>query len=414
MQHYRYVIIGGGIAGTTAAETIRAHDPEGSIAIVSDEPHRLYSRVLLSKQAWLTGGQAFDRVWLKEEGWYVQQRIHLFRGIRATELDAATQRVTLSDGDTLQYEKLLLATGTHSRRWNVPGAQKEGVLYLRTVDEAKALRAVVQGAPTHVVMVGGSWVSFEIIDILLSRGFQVTEVLREKYFFERQFSQEEASIIERVLVEKGVEIVRESEVSEVLGDTQVTGVRLKTGRTISCTHVLAMIGIEHPIEWMQRAGVATHVGIYANEYLETNVPNIWTAGDTAESWDRALGETVIMGNWMSARFQGEVAGKNMSGQRVPFEQVSLHLSHGFGFTIGWIGDVSPGPDRIVTHYPTPEADTYCRIIVWQGRVIGGTTINRPDLMQAITTLIKKKTPVGHLQEGIATGSVDVRALAQQA
>ncbi len=411
MQYYRYVIIGGGIAGTTAAETIRTNDPEGSIAIVSDEPHRLYSRVLLSKQNWLTGGQAFDRVWLKSEVWYTQERIHLFRGLRATILDANAQVVTLSDGDTLHYEKLLLATGTHSRRWKVPGADKQGVMYLRTVDEAKVLREVVQDAPAHVVMVGGSWVSFEIIDILLSHGFQVTEVLREKYFFERQFSQEEASIIERVLIDRGVEIIRESEVSEVLGDVHVEGVRLKDGRMIPCTYVLAMIGVEHPLEWVAQAGIATHTGIYANEFLETNVPHIWTAGDTAESWDRALGETTIMGNWMSARFQGDIAGKNMSGQHVPFDQVSLHLSHGFGFTIGWIGDVSPGADRIIVHYPTPEPDTYCRIIIWQGRIVGGTTINRPDLMQAITTLIKKKTSVGHVVADIAAGSVDLGALA---
>lgn len=412
MQHYTYVIIGGGIAGTTAAETIRKNDAEGKIAIVSDEPHPLYSRVLLSKPKWVLGEQPFENVWLKKEPWYELNNIHLFSGLRAVELDSGKKTVLLSDGDCLEYEKLLLATGAHARKWNVQGADKKGIYYLRTVDDAKKLNKIAQGEPKKVIMVGSACVSFEIIEILHSRGFKVTEVMREKYFFEPQLSQEEVAPIEKTLEENGIEILREVEVAEVLGDEYVTGVRLTNGREIECDIILPFIGVELPVEWVNKAGVATHKGIYANQYLETNVPDVWTAGDTTENWDSVLEETVIMGNWMSARLQGEIAGHNMSNiEKKPFAQVSFHTSHGFGYQIGWTGDVRPLEGRTIIHCPTEEENTHCRIILQNGRIVGGTTVNRPDLMSAITKIIKEKIEVEDALEEIESGIIDLKTIA---
>ncbi len=416
MQEYRYVIVGGGIAGTTAAETIRAHDAEGRIAIISDEPHPLYSRVLLSKPLWVLGKQPFDNVWLKKDAWYAERRVHLFRGLSAVALDTCLKRVTLSDGDVLSYEKLLLATGAHSRKWQVPGADKRGVHYLRTVDDARAIATLAQGEPKHVIMIGSACVSFEIIEILHTQGFRVTEVMREQYFFEPQLSREEVAPIERTLAEQGIEIVRGVEVAEVLGGESVTGVRLIDGRELACDSILPFIGVDLPVEWLKAAGIATHKGIYANQYLETNVPGVWTAGDTAECWDTALGETVIMGNWMSARLQGEVAGKNMAASdaraRTPFEQVSFHTSHGFGFQIGWVGDVRPLPDRTIVHVPVPnDTRDHCRIVVRGGRIIGGTTVNRPDLMGTLTKLVAAKVDVLGTLDALARGEVVLASLA---
>jgi len=414
MQQYKYVIIGGGIAGTTAAETIRKLDREGKIAIVSDEPYVCYSRVLLSKSGWVLGEQPFENVWLKNGAWYEENDIHLFKGLSATELNTDQKLVLLSDGDILEYEKLLLATGAYNRLWQVPGADKKGIHYLRTVDDAKGISELAQGEPKRIVMIGSACVSFEIIEILHGRGHTITEVMREKYFFEPQLSREGVAPIERTLEEKDVTIIREMEVEEVLGGKSVEGVRLKDGRELPCDVVLPFIGVEFPVEWLKKAGVATHKGIYANQYLETNVPDVWTAGDTCENWDLALGETVIMGNWMSARLQGEVAGKNMVGpERTEFEQVSFHTSHGFGYQIGWTGDVRLLPDRTIVHIPVEdEVEDHCRIVVWHGRVIGGTTVNRPDLMGAITKLIKAKVDVSSKLEELAAGTVDIKTLAR--
>ncbi len=411
MQQYKYVIVGGGIAGTTAAETIRKNDVQGKIAIISDEPHTCYSRVLLSKPKWLLGEQPFENVWLKDDSWYKENNIHLFKGIRATKLLPDFKKLHLSDGDILQYEKLLLATGAHVRKWDVKGADKEGIYYLRTVDDAEKISALARGEPKKIVMIGSSCVSFEIIEILLSRNFEITEVMREKYFFEPQLSKEEVAPIEKILEEKGVNILREAEVSEVLGGDRVEGVVLKDGRKIECDVILPFIGVELPVKWIEEAGVAVHKGIYANQFLETNVPDVWTAGDTTESWDNVLGETVIMGNWMNARTQGEIAGKNMSSDvKTPFEQVSFHTSHGFGFQLGWVGDTRPLPDRLIVNYPTDKKDTYCRIIIKDGRMIGGTAVNKPDLISAMAKIIKNKIDVSDAVEELKNGTLDIKKL----
>jgi NAD(P)H-nitrite reductase large subunit len=352
-------------------------------------------------------------VWLKNTEWYQENDIHLFSGLTATELNTDEQHVTLSDGDVLSYEKLLVAAGAHNRPWAVPGANKKGIHQLRTVDDARAIGELAQGDRKHVVMIGSACVSFEIMEILHEQGHKVTAVIREKYYFEPQLSHEGVEPIERTLTEKGIEILRETEVAEVLGDGQVEGVRLQDGREIACDAILAFIGVELPVEWLKQAGIATHKGVYANEYLETNVPHVWTAGDIAENWDLALGETVIMGNWMSARLQGEMAGKNMVGpERSAFEQVSFHTSHGFGYQIGWTGDVRLLPDRTIIHIPVEdEVEDHCRILVRHGRVIGGTTVNRPDLMSTITKLIKNKTPVADKLKQLADGSLSLKELA---
>jgi len=193
----------------------------------------------------------------------------------------------------------------------------------------------------------------------------------------------------------------------------VEGVRLKDGREIACDLILPFIGVELPVEWVKKAGIATHKGIYSNEYMETNVPNIWTAGDTAECWDKMLGETVIMGNWMSARTQGEIAGKNMTGDREVFEQVSFHTSHGFGYQIGWTGDTRLLEDRTIVHIPVEdEGEDHCRVLVRNGHIIGGTTVNRPDLMGVITKLIKTKVNVSDKIDALADGSVQLKDLLQ--
>jgi NAD(P)H-nitrite reductase large subunit len=280
------------------------------------------------------------------------------------------------------------------------------------VDDAKKLNKIAQGEPKKAIMVGSACVSFEIIEILHSRGFKVTEVMREKYFFEPQLSQEEVAPIEKTLEENGIEILREVEVAEVLGDEYVTGVRLTNGQEIECDIILPFIGVELPVEWVNKAGVATHKGIYANQYLETNVPDVWTAGDTTENWDSVLEETVIMGNWMSARLQGEIAGHNMSNiEKKPFAQVSFHTSHGFGYQIGWTGDVRPLKGRTIIHCPTEEENSHCRIVLQNGRIVGGTTVNRPDLMSAITKIIKEKIEVKDALKEIEEGIVDLKTIA---
>lgn len=395
MNSYKYLIVGGGIAGTTAAETIRSRDPQGSIAIISDEPYPFYSRVLLSKPPFLTGTQPYESVWMKRPEWYIENRVAFYGGRSATALDASAKKLTLDGGEVFSYEKLLLAFGVHNRPWAVPGAEKSGIHYLRTLDHAKAIIEELRDAEgKRAVMIGSACVSFEVAEILVSRKVHVTEVMRERWYWEPSLSQRESSIVEKHLVDHGIEIIREMEVAEVLGDARVSGVRLKDGREIPCDMIFAFIGVEVPIRWLESSGIALDKAILCDEHLQTTLPDVWAAGDIARYKDVILDRQVLMGNWMNARAQGEIAGKNMTGAHEHFEMVSFHSSHGFGNMINFVGYISlrNGGEREV--YRGDEASGGLgRFILQGGRIVGATNVNRTAEVATIVKLIRERVQV---------------------
>ena len=168
-----YLIIGGGVAGTTAAETIRSRDKEAGIAIVSDEPYRFYSRIMLSKPNFFLEKIPFDQVWLKKESWYADNNVAFISGKKAVRLDPQKKAVTLDDGAEVSYEKLLVAVGGAARKYDVPGSEKRNIFYVRTLDDAKAIIETVKHAK-HAVTIGGGFVSFEMCEMLRMAGIAVT------------------------------------------------------------------------------------------------------------------------------------------------------------------------------------------------------------------------------------------------
>ena len=409
MQHFKYVIVGGGIAGTTAAETIRKNDAEGTIAIVSDEPHMLYSRVLLSKPAFVRGEQPLDSVWLKKPEWYEQNKITFIGGVSATALNETAKKIALSNGEELEYKKLLLAIGAHARKWTIPGSDKKGIYYLRGLDDTKAIMEAIKTAK-RAVLIGSGCVSFEIAEILRSRSIETTLVMREKYFGEPMLSEPEGKMIEATLEKNHVTIIREAEVAEVLGESAVSGATLKNGEKLECDMILAMIGVVFPTDWLKSSGVVLKRGIVANEYLETNIPDVWTAGDIAEYNDTALQESFLCGNWMNSRGQGEIAGLGMTGKRTEYKTVTFQTSHGFGDLIGFVGDTRALPERTVIYRKDSEKNSLVRIIVRGENIIGATLINRMPEMGTITKLIKDRVNVAGKLEDMASPEFDLKTL----
>lgn len=410
MHTFRYLIVGGGIAGTTAAETLRKAEPDATIAIISDEPYPFYSRVLLSKPAFLTGKQEFDTVWMKTPEWYTEQHIEFFGGRRATALDAGTKTLTLDNGDVFGYEKLLLAIGVHSRQWTISGAEKKGVHYLRTLDHAKGIIHDLKEGKKHAVMIGSACVTFEVAEILRSFDIEVTEVMRENYFWEPTLSESEAAIVERHLVDHGVKIIRNTEVAEVLGGENVEGVLLNDGTTIACDTIFAFIGVVIPTEWLESSGIALEKGIIANEYLETSLPDVYAAGDVARFNDVILHDRVMMGNWMNAREQGHLVAENMQGARKPFQLVSFHSSHGFGNMVGFAGDTRALPDRTYIFRGDPTSDSYGRIILRGNVIVGATMVNRTPELGTIVKLITGQVDVSAKHNELTDANVDLKTL----
>lgn len=409
MQSVNYLIIGGGIAGTTAAETIRKNDPQGGIVLISDEPYRLYSRIMLSKPNFFLEKIPFDQVWLKTEDWYKNNNIEFMGGKKAVSLDTAGKIVGLDDGSKIQYERLLLAVGGCARQWSIPGSDKKGVYYLRTLDDAKAIIAAVKSAK-KAVSIGGGFISFEMCEMLRMAGIEVELILRESYYWEPILDEPSGKIIENALEKGGVKIRRGAEVSEVLGGDSVEGVILKDGTTVPCQMIIVGIGVFCPFGWIKSAGVGVGRGIIANEYLETGVPDIWTAGDCAEFNDSILGERIQLGNWVNAQMQGKIAGLNMVGRKAPFRLVSFYTTQGFGITIAFVGDVRPAADQLIINRGLADEGSYARIIVKEGEIIGATLMNRTAELGLISKLIEKDFKVSGWEQELRNAKFDLKSL----
>jgi NAD(P)H-nitrite reductase large subunit len=409
MDKNKYLIIGGGIAGTTAAETLRQNDKDGSIAIVSDEP-RMYSRIMLSKPNFFLEKIPFDQVWLREEKWYAENKIDFIGELLAIKLDAQNKTVELNNGKTLQYEKLLIATGGEARRWPIAEADKKGVCYLRDLSEAKELIENVKTA-RQAVAVGPGFVSFEMCEMMRLAGLEVTLIMREPYYWYPLLDEESAKMIEDGLQKGGVNILRNSEVLEIKGVENIEGVVLKDGTQVPCQLALVGIGLECHLDWVRKAGIEINKGILTNEYLETNISDIYAAGDVTEFNDLILGERIQLGNWVNAQMQGGIAALNMLGQHKPFRFVSFYTVQGFGLNIAMSGDVRIKPKYKVIKRGSPEINSFARIIVdTNNEIIGATFINRTQDMAVINKLIESNFKVNGFESQLSDPNFDLKQL----
>ncbi len=401
-----YLIIGGGIAGTTAAETIRQNDPKGSIAIVSDEPHRLYSRITLSKINFFLEKLPFDSIWLKQSEWYDQKNISLLAGKRAAALDTQKKEVALDDGTVIQYGKLLLAIGGSARKLEIPGSAPEDISYLRTLDDAKTIIQKTR-ASKEGIMIGGGFIGFEMCEMMRLAGLKVTLIIREPRFWDFLIDATSSALIEEALEKNGVTILRNEEVREIAHNGKKLAI-LKSGQSIPFDMLIAGIGIYCPHAFIKEAGIAVQSGIIANEYLETSAPDVWTAGDSAEFKDLILEEQIQLGNWVNAQIQGRIAGLNMTGTRTPFKLISSYTSRAFDLSLAFVGDVRMREGRRSIPRGSKESGSYAQIIVEGTKIKGAILINRTKELGIIGKLIQEGADVSDRDAQLA--DADLKAL----
>lgn len=412
MDTVDYLIIGGGIAGTTAAKVLREHDQRASIQIVTAESYPFYSHQLLSKPAFYTGAVPFDAVFLKPRDWFRKHNVGTMYGDEAVALDTKQKLVTLKDGRHTTYRKLLLALGVAACPWKVPGADKDGIWNLRTLDDAKHVIASVKTAK-HALVIGGGFIGFEMCNILASTRIKTTLAIREKYFWEPLLDEASGRMIETALKRWGVAIRYGTLVEEVLGNETVEAVRFNTGETLETDLIICGIGTQCAVDWVSRAGIASHRGILTNEYLETSVPGVWAAGDAAEYKDLILDEHIQFGNRDNAEVQGKVAALNMLGQRQPYHHVSHYTARGPGISIAFIGDVRVLEGREVIARGSPAENAYTRIVVLvaKGEVEGATMVNREEDLEPLTKIIEDDVKITPFKKQLGDPSFDLRTIA---
>ncbi len=244
----------------------------------------------------------------------------------------------------------------------------------------------------QAIVVGSGLVSFEVCDLLRQRGLGVTVVMLEQYFGQPLLDEQTGRLVEQAFENLGVKIIRETCVKEVLGEQGVEKVLLANGALLPCDLIMANIGMVYSLEWLKKAGLSADRGILANEYLETNLPDIWTAGDCAQYQDIILKDRIQLCNWMHAQKQGCVAGANMAASRLntektPFCLVSCYTSAHAGINLGFVGDVRPQTQENFMVEGDPASGSYARIFTRNGATVGAILVNQPKKLMPIINLI---------------------------
>lgn len=352
----KYVIIGFGVAGVGAIEAIRSIDKTGEIVLISDDPHGYYSRPGLAY--YLTGELHDKTLYPRTPEDLRRLKFKVIRG-RVTKIARENQTVEIEGADPLIYDRLLTATGAQAIRMKAPGADLAGVLKLDHMEDARRILKYARRGKTAVV-VGGGITALELVEGLAARGMKVHYLLRGDRYWSNVLDEQESKVVEHNLLEEGVKLHYRTEIVELTGrNGQVHGVRLQDNKILKCDLVAYAIGIRPRMELAKQAGLAVDRGILVNEYLQTNDPAIYAAGDVAQVYDPSTGTSIIDSLWGTARQQGHTAGLNMAGKKTPYtKSMPFNVTRLAGLTTTIIGTVGRGKDDDMVGIARGDSETW--------------------------------------------------------
>ena len=316
MKAYDYLIVGGGMTAASAVEGIREKDEEGTIAVISAEANPPYDRPPLTKGLWK--GKKLKSIWRDTP----EYNIDIYLGTRVTRLMPENKRVEDENGEIYNYGKLLLATGGQPKR--LPG-DTEGVIYFRTLEDYLALANMAKQGGRFVV-VGGGFIGSELAAALRMNDQDVTMIISEEGVGAKIFPKDLSQHITGYYKEKGVKLLTGQKVNEVLPQKEGFLVKTSAGESVEADHVVVGIGIQPNVELAEAAGIEVDDGIRVGEFLQTNLPDIYAAGDVARFPLAMLGGNIRFEHEDNANTMGHVAGRLMAGGREPYKQIPMFYS----------------------------------------------------------------------------------------
>jgi 3-phenylpropionate/trans-cinnamate dioxygenase ferredoxin reductase subunit len=384
-----FVIVGAGLAGAKAAEALRSDGFDGRLLLIGNEAHRPYSRPPLSK-GYLRGEAELDEVWVHEEEFYGTHDIELWPGQTVTGLDAGAATIELDGGDRVRYDRLLLATGSEPRRLDVPGAELEGVRYLRTIADANGLRERLQPGG-RLVVIGAGWIGMEVAASARQVGMDVTVIAPEKLPLARTLGNEIGTVYRDLHIDHGVSFRLGDTVATVEGAGRVERVRTGTGDAIACDLVVAGIGVTPRTRLAERAGIAVHNGVLVDDHLQTSVAGVFAAGDIANAEHPFFRRRVRVEHWANALNQGPVAARGMLGQPTTFDKLPFFYSDQYDTGMEYCGHARTW-DRVVFR-GDPATRQFIALWLRDGRVVAGMNMNIWDVNEQLQHLITSRAVI---------------------
>jgi 3-phenylpropionate/trans-cinnamate dioxygenase ferredoxin reductase component len=389
MSDQTHIIIGAGLAGAKAAETLRAEGFEGRVLLVGSEAEPPYERPPLSKEL-LRGEVARDSTHVHDAGFYAEHGIELQLGRRAVSLDASADEVELDDGQRLRYDRLLLSTGARPRRLRVPGSDLAGVFYLRTIEAAEALRDRVDRGGS-VVVIGAGWIGCEVAASARQRGLEVTVIDPSTVPLERVLGTEVGSVYRDIHADHGTRLMLGTGVEAIEGEGRVERVRTTDGRTVDCDFVVIGVGVEPRTELAQRAGLRVDNGIVVDDHLAIGSAKVFAAGDVANAFHPLLGAEIRVEHWANALNQGPAAARNMLDQGISYGRLPYFFSDQYDVGMEYSGHARSW-DRVVFR-GDPAGREFVAFWLLDDRVVAGMNVNVWDVTDPIQRLISARVPV---------------------
>jgi 3-phenylpropionate/trans-cinnamate dioxygenase ferredoxin reductase subunit len=386
------VIVGAGLAGATAAQTLRESGFDGPVMLLGSELERPYARPELSK-GYLQGSSERASLFVHEPSWYDEHQVELRLGATAVGLDPSRSQLSLSDGTELFYDRLLLTTGSSPRKLTVPGSDLPGVLSLRTLGDSDQLRKVLASIE-RLVVVGGGWIGLEVAAAARAAGVSVTILERGALPLERVLGPEVAAIFADLHRRNGVDLRVQSEISEVLGSGGVVrGVRLSDGEELAADAVLAAVGIIPNTQLAVSGRLSIDNGIRVNERLQSSAPEIFAAGDVANAFHPFLHRSIRVEHWANALHQPVVAARAMMGGSAGYDRLPYFYTDQYDLSMEYIGYVEPDSYDRVVFRGDPTGGEFLAFWLSGGRILAGMNVNVWDVVDTVDALIRTNAPV---------------------
>jgi NADPH-dependent 2,4-dienoyl-CoA reductase/sulfur reductase-like enzyme len=387
-----YVIVGASLAGAKAAETLRQEGFTGPVVLIGAENERPYERPPLSK-GYLLGKDGRDSIFVHDAGWYAEHDVDLRLETIVTGLDRSARQVTLAGGDTVGYDKLLITTGASPRRINVPGADLDGVLYLRSVGDSERLGAAFR-AGGRVVIAGAGWIGLETAAAAREFGCDVTIVEPERGALHRSVGPELGEVFADVHRSHEVTFRFGEGVSELRGSGgKISAVVTSTGIELPADVAVIGIGAIPNAAFAAEAGLDVDNGILVDEALRSSDPNIFAAGDVANAFNPIVGRRIRVEHWGNALTGGPVAARSMLGQVVSHDLVPYFFSDQYDLGMETAGLPEPGNYDQVVYRGEKESLEFIAFWLSDGAVVAGMNVNVWDVNDDIQALIRSGTTV---------------------
>lgn len=390
---HTFVVIGASLTGAKAAQTLRDEGFAGRITLIGEETARPYERPPLSK-GYLLGKDDRSTIFVHNHDWYDQNSVELLLGRRATGLDRTDHEVELDGGERIRYSKLLLATGASPRPLELPGADLDGVHYVRRVGDSERLRNALRDA-VRVVVVGAGWIGLETAAAAREYDCQVTVIEPRPAPLQAALGAEMGGYFADLHRQHDVDLRLGRSVSEIRGDAgQVAAIVTDDGTEIPADVLIVGVGAKPNTELAEQAGLAVDNGVLVDQALRTQDPDIYAAGDVANAFHPFYGRPIRVEHWANALHGGPAAARSMLDQQTTDDRLPYFFTDQYDVGMEYTGWFPPGGyDRVITR-GDPPGNAFHAFWLTTNRVVAGMHVNMWDHgTEPIQTLIRTEEPI---------------------